>query len=113
MAPLTFVHGDFAPINVILAADGSVAALLDFEHAGIGDPLMDVAWWGWVVRHHHPDAWAAAWPTFCAAAGADPARDGPFLRALVLDGLSRRATAAVDEHDHEQWLERLAEAATW
>ena len=113
LAPLAFVHGDFAPINVILAADGSVAALLDFEHADIGDPLTDVAWWGWVVRHHHPDAWAAAWPTFCAAAGADPARDGPILRALTLDGLSRRATAAVDERDREQWLERLAEATTW
>ena len=113
LAPLAFVHGDFAPINVILAADGSVAALLDFEHADVGDPLTDVAWWGWVVRHHHPDAWVAAWPTFCTAAGVDPVRDGPNLRALTLGGLSRRATAAINERERGQWLERLAEATAW
>src|SRR4029077_9024393 len=113
LAPLAFVHGDFAPINVVLAADGTVAVLLDFEHAHVADPLADVAWWGWVVRHHHPDAWAAAWPTFCAAAGADPERDGPALRALMLGELSRRAAATVDDTDRLRWLDRLAEATTW
>src|SRR4051812_23671434 len=112
-APLAFVHGDLAPINVVLGADGAVAALLDFEHAGVGDPLTDVAWWGWVVRHHHPDAWVAAWPTFCAAAGADRESDGPALRALMLDELSRRAAAASDDAERARWLERLAEANTW
>lgn len=112
LAPLVFVHGDFAPINVLLAADGTVTALLDFERAHVGDRLMDVAWWGWVVRHHHPDAWVAAWPTFCAAAGTDPDREGPTLRALMLGELSRRAAATVDP-DSRCWLDRLAEAAAW
>ena len=112
LAPLAFVHGDFAPVNVILAADGTIAALLDFEHAHVGDPLADVAWWGWVVRHHHPDAWDAAWPTFCLAAGADPGHDASILRALMLEELSRRAEAAADELTRRRWLERLAVAST-
>lgn len=112
LAPLAFVHGDFAPINVLVAADGTVTALLDFECAHVGDPLTDVAWWGWVVRHHHPDAWVAAWPTFCVAAGTDPERDGPTLRALMLGELARRAAAAVDP-DRRRWLDRLTEATTW
>ncbi len=113
LGPLAFVHGDFAPVNVVVAPDGTIAALLDFEHAHAGDPLEDVAWWGWVVRHHHPDAWHAAWPTFCAAAGADPDRDGPTLRALMLDELSRRAAAPGNEADRQRWLDRLAEATAW
>src|SRR3954447_1596121 len=113
LAPLAFVHGDLAPINVVLRADRTVAALLDFEHARVSDPLTDVAWWGWVVRHHHPDAWVAAWPTFCAAAGVDRESDTPALRALMLDELSRRAAAASDDAERARWLERLAEAKTW
>ena len=113
LAPLAFVHGDFAPINVVLAADGTVAGLLDFDHAHAGDPLTDVAWWGWVVRHHHPDAWSAAWPTFCSAAGADLDRDGPALRTLMLGELSRRAAATVGDPDRRRWLDRLAEASAW
>ena len=113
LAPQAFVHGDFAPVNVILAAHGSVAALLDFEHAHVGDPLADVAWWGWVVRHHHPEAWAAAWPTFCRAAGADPQRDASIVHALTLEELSRRAEAAADELTRRGWLDRLAVASTW
>ncbi len=43
-AEAVFVHGDFAPINVIVDGDGGVLALLDFEHAHLGDPLEDAAW---------------------------------------------------------------------
>ena len=78
-----FVHGDFAPINVIVDTEGGIRALLDFEHAHLGDPLEDVAWWCWVVRHHHPDAWHAAWPTFCTAAGVSSVDDGPTIHALA------------------------------
>ena len=88
------VHGDFAPINVILDGEGAVRALLDWEHTHLGDPLEDAAWWCWVVRHHHPHAWRAAWPIFCAAAGVDPVVDGPIIHALMLRELGRRAAAA-------------------
>jgi aminoglycoside phosphotransferase (APT) family kinase protein len=108
-----FVHGDFAPINVILDGDGDVHALLDFEHARLGDPLEDAAWWCWVVRHHHPDAWRAAWPTFCTAAGVDQVEDGPTMHALMLRELGRRAAAATGVQVRDRWLAHLDEAAAW
>ena len=108
-----FVHGDFAPINVIVGDGGEIRALLDFEHAHVGDPLEDVAWWGWAVRHHHPLVWSVAWPTFCAAAGVDPIADGPTLQALVLRELERRAAMARDPAARDRWLARLQEAASW
>ena len=42
----TVVHGDYRLGNVVLAADppGRVAAVLDWELATIGDPLLDVAY---------------------------------------------------------------------
>ena len=44
------VHGDYRLDNCIMAADGSVVAVLDWELCTLGDVLMDVAglvsWWG-------------------------------------------------------------------
>lgn len=46
----TIVHGDFRPGNVIVGADGTVRAVLDWELATLGDPLADLGWlvayWG-------------------------------------------------------------------
>jgi hypothetical protein len=39
----TFVHGDFNNRNVLIARDGSVAAIVDWESARVGSPLLDVA----------------------------------------------------------------------
>jgi aminoglycoside phosphotransferase (APT) family kinase protein len=108
------VHGDFAPVNVVMRADGEVGALLDFEHAGTGPALLDVAWWGWVVRHHHPEAWAAAWPTFLAAAGVEPGHVVEAqLRELVLKTLADRVAAARDRDERRRWLQRLSTARSW
>ena len=112
-APPSIVHGDFAPINVIVDPDGEIIALLDFEHAGPGPALLDVAWWGWVVRHHHPDAWEVAWPTFLVAAGL--AR-GPIefqLHELALQALDDRAAAAGDAETRCRWLDRRSAAERW
>ena len=44
------VHGDYRLDNCMMAADGSVAAVLDWELCTLGDVLADVAglmmWWG-------------------------------------------------------------------
>ena len=44
------VHGDYRLDNCIMAADGTVAAVLDWELCTLGDVLIDVAglvtWWG-------------------------------------------------------------------
>jgi aminoglycoside phosphotransferase (APT) family kinase protein len=112
-----FVHGDLAPVNVILAPDGAIRALLDVEHAALGSPAADAAWWGWVVRHHHPEAWSASWPTFLEAAGL-VAGDGDGLtrRALRATMLVRLLSSVVDASDvatRGRWAARLDEAAAW
>ena len=111
-----FVHGDFAPINVIVDPVGGISALLDLEHAALGSPLADVAWWSWVVRHHHPSAWASSWTTFCEAAGVDGAPDGGAARELraVRSLRSLRAVAEADDAaTRAVWADRMDEAATW
>jgi aminoglycoside phosphotransferase (APT) family kinase protein len=112
--PAVFVHGDFAPINVIVDGDGEIVALLDLEHAGVGSPLFDAAWWGWVVRHHHPDAWSAGWTTFAAAAGIDTGAGTELdIRALQVTRLLEAMAVAEDDVATARWARRLAEAATW
>lgn len=54
------VHGDFKPGNVLLAPEGRIVAVLDWELAHVGDPIEDV---GWVTNpyraaeHIIPGAW--------------------------------------------------------
>ncbi len=45
--------GDARIGNMIFAADGSVAAVLDWEMVTAGDPVQDVAWNLLLDRHHH------------------------------------------------------------
>ena len=40
--PASIVHGDYRLDNMILAADGEVAAVVDWELCTLGDPLADV-----------------------------------------------------------------------
>jgi aminoglycoside phosphotransferase (APT) family kinase protein len=88
----TFVHGDFVPANLLLR-EGDVA-LLDLEAVRIGDPLLDAAWFRWIVAYHHPDLAAAAWSAFAGAAGLDHATASqaaglsayPVLRILEILG---------------------------
>ncbi|MGH2354784.1 MAG: phosphotransferase family protein, partial [Chloroflexota bacterium] len=50
------VHGDFGPQNMLFdLASGSVAAVVDWESARIGQRVEDLAWAEWIVRMHHPD----------------------------------------------------------
>ncbi len=118
-----FAHGDFAPVNVLVAPDRgrrgrTIAALLDLEFARLADPLLDAAWWGWIVRFHHPGRWPAAWPAFLAAAGLatdrkrEPALFAERIRSLqllrLLELADRRSGRAATE-----WAARLAATARW
>ena len=40
--PATIVHGDYRLDNCLVGADGSIAAVLDWELCTLGDPLADV-----------------------------------------------------------------------
>ncbi|ADD41220.1 phosphotransferase family protein [Stackebrandtia nassauensis] len=50
------IHGDFGPQNMLFDKETlTVAAVLDWEWAHIGQPLEDLAWCEWIVRSHHAD----------------------------------------------------------
>src|SRR5689334_11201030 len=53
----TLVHGDYHPGNMLFA-DGKVVALLDWEIAEIGQPLLDLGALS-IVAGHHPGEWPA------------------------------------------------------
>jgi aminoglycoside phosphotransferase (APT) family kinase protein len=51
--PPALCWGDARIGNMIFAADGSVAAVLDWEMVTAGDPVQDLAWYLLLDRHHH------------------------------------------------------------
>ena len=107
-------HGDFAPVNVVLDDAGHIAALLDLDRVGPGPPEADVAWWGWVVRHHHPEVWWASMPTFLEAAGANNEAVARERRAaLVLAALTWATARGSDAGNQGPWLARLVAATGW
>jgi aminoglycoside phosphotransferase (APT) family kinase protein len=134
-----FAHGDFCPVNALIderrttndersdfvltntnstdaysspsvLRPSSSVALLDIEFARLADPLFDAAWWGWVVRYHHPERWRVAWPHFLAAAGIpnDPTT-AERIRALqqlrLLEALDYYA--ALTPNNAPMWVTRL------
>jgi aminoglycoside phosphotransferase (APT) family kinase protein len=136
-----FAHGDFCPVNALLGIGDeglgtgdyqssqqspipdtqypipNVVALLDLEFARIADPLFDAAWWGWVVRYHHPARWVHAWPQLLAAAGiADDEETAARIRVIqrlrcleLIDYCATTRTPVVAE----MWVERLGTTLGW
>jgi aminoglycoside phosphotransferase (APT) family kinase protein len=134
--PAGFAHGDFCPVNVLLETGDwslgtsdagsasslqpsafNVVGLLDLEFARIADPLFDAAWWGWVVRYHHPARWIHAWPHLLAAAGivddeATSARIRVIQRLRCLEMIDYCATTRTRDVA-QMWVERLAATLAW
>jgi aminoglycoside phosphotransferase (APT) family kinase protein len=144
--PASFAHGDFCPVNALIQADEGpfdaaqdkrrtkdedgvvrpdeapiskvqIVGLLDLEFARIADPLFDTAWWGWVVRYHHPERWVHAWPDLLAAAGITP-DEATLGRVRVLQRL--RCLELVDYYARTRppavtamWAERLRDTIAW
>ena len=105
------VHGDFVPINVIVRPDGGLA-LVDLEDVHVAPRLVDLAWWGFIVRYHHPDAWAIGWPALLAAAGIQhQAGIDPLCVAIARLRVLERAAGARTGEGRRRWLARLAETA--
>jgi aminoglycoside phosphotransferase (APT) family kinase protein len=106
-------HGDFVPVNVVVAPSGELL-LLDLEDVASAPRLFDLAWWGWVVRYHHPDAWATGWPALLDGAGLT--RDATLDEAAVLIGNLRcleRAARMPPGPGRDRWLERLRATSDW
>jgi aminoglycoside phosphotransferase (APT) family kinase protein len=105
----SFVHGDFVPANLLLR-DGRLPCILDLETVRMGDPLVDAAWFSWIVRHHHPEAWPTAWSAFSQAAGIGHVDNS--VRALMLALPTARilenlADPALAPRSRDQWLAQL------
>jgi aminoglycoside phosphotransferase (APT) family kinase protein len=72
--PRSLVHGDFWPENVMWR-DGSIAAVLDWEDAAIGDPLSDLACCrSELLCHYDAQAMDSFTEHYCASASVDAAR---------------------------------------
>lgn len=119
------LHGDYRLDNVVLAPDGAVAAVLDWELCSIGDPMADVG----MLAVFWPDAedevvpgvatqtLAAGFPRRAEAlaryadrTGADLSRLAYFTAfarwklAVILEGVYSRFTAgAYGEMDDDSW----------
>ncbi|GAB4210695.1 MAG: hypothetical protein OHK0022_44180 [Roseiflexaceae bacterium] len=130
--PACFAHGDFCPVNILLAEDTlpehetqasslkpqapRIAALLDLEFARVADPLFDAAWWGLIVRYHHPARWQVAWPHLLDAAGI-PANAENLRRITAIQRLRCLETldyyAAFDPDRARDWAGRMHVVLQW
>lgn len=107
------VHGDFVPVNLLVHGD-SVAALLDLESVRIGEPLLDAAWFEWILRFHHPEIADEASAAFADGSRLDRTDDATatLLAALpairILEILGRTGPARTGRR---QWLDQLRHLA--
>jgi aminoglycoside phosphotransferase (APT) family kinase protein len=89
--PPGIIHGDVHLANVLYRFDApEVAALVDWELATIGDPLIDLGW----LLCHWPDANGEG----VATTGAEPWQGFPSAAALVAHyaAVSRRDVSAIN-----------------
>ena len=136
--PATIVHGDYRLDNMILAPDGEVAAVVDWELCTLGDPLADVGmllvYWSEAgddfMPLFAPATIAEGFPTredvkrrYAERSGRDLGQIDFFVAlgywklAIILEGVYARYAAGgygkTDEGFQEfaQIVERLADAA--
>jgi homoserine kinase type II len=107
--PTQIVHGDFALSNVLLADDGSVAAILDFEIAGIDLRVVDpvaglMSMIAWAEADDGPveafaRGYAKRWPLSAPEAEALPVelRHRALGSMIWRAGRWRRGQATLDE----------------
>lgn len=90
--PATIVHGDYRLDNAMLADDGEVAAVLDWEICALGDPLADL---GLLMVY-----WAEPGDATTALGSAPTAVRGFASRAELRDRYARRTGRNVDDLDY-------------
>jgi aminoglycoside phosphotransferase (APT) family kinase protein len=105
---MSLVHGDAGLHNVL--CDGHITALLDWEWAGYGPPLLDLAWLYWTMRWRKLAP--ADWESFLAGYGRGPAlasaSSPEVLRALALGQIAGILARVQEQPDAwQEWLLRL------
>jgi aminoglycoside phosphotransferase (APT) family kinase protein len=90
--PATIVHGDYRLDNMILAGDGSVAAVVDWELCTLGDPLADV---GLLMVY-----WSQPGDDFAPLFEAPTLADGFPLRDELHDRYAERSGRDLSELDY-------------
>src|SRR5512145_1484139 len=106
--PAGLVHGDVGLHNILW--DGTISALLDWECAGVGPQLLDLAWLWWTMqwRGLSPDLWEAFLVGYGAGSALHAGASEDVLLALTL---SQIACFLVRSRDQplawSEWLRRL------
>jgi aminoglycoside phosphotransferase (APT) family kinase protein len=106
--PTTLAHGDVGLHNLLW--NGQITALLDWEWAGWGNGLLDLAWLYWTMRWRQLPP--PLWETFRAGYGAGPALAHDIapeaMQALVLGQIAGILVRVQNQPQlwHE-WLRRL------
>ncbi len=102
------VHGDFVPANVLIR-DAASPALLDLEAVRLGEPLLDAAWFGWIVRFHHPAVSQTAWTSFADAAAIDAGESvtAALLEILPTVRILEIVAALAPGPARARWMEQL------
>lgn len=97
------MHGDYHMMNILMRLDGgpSVAAIVDWETATIGDPLLDLAGFCEIWGHYGGAGWPSAGEVaraYCARRGFTAVPDLRYYRvlynfrlAVLLEGIFQRA----------------------
>ena len=88
----TIVHGDYRLDNCILAHDGSIAAVLDWELCTLGDPLADV---GLLMVY-----WSRAEDAFAALPDAPTMAEGFPSREALVSKYAKTSGRDVDDVDY-------------
>jgi len=136
--PATIVHGDYRLDNLILSAQGEIAAVVDWELCTLGDPLADVGmllvYWSQpgdeLMPLFDPPTTAAGFPLradvrerYAELSGRDLGEIDYYVAlafwklAIILEGVFARYAAGQygkDEEGYQQFakvVERLAEGA--
>jgi aminoglycoside phosphotransferase len=120
------IHGDFAPYNVIVSEDGTeVRAIVDWEAAHVGDPLVDLAWCEWQCQRVFPRH-GYALPQLFAGFGRLPSRGaleaalatrmselsrGAIAPLLIAPAQQFRAITFADRHEAAAFVAALSRAA--
>lgn len=117
---VSFVHGDFGLHNLLWQVAESpsrmrVGALLDWEFAGWGSPLTDVAWLWWTLQFRGTTE--IVWPHFVEAFGPWALETMGFSSEAVRDVISVQMIQLLSRTEagsasRTEWLKRWRALAT-